>query len=221
MKTTPIMPFYLAFSSIYLLIVFLDLPLVAAVMKPILMPLLFAGVYFSGGFKSKKMLLAALFFSWIGDCLLLFADLEAYYFIFGLLAFLVSHLFYIVLFNQSIKQNPHKARYWIGITVIITYLLVFFAILFPNLGNLTLAVFVYALGIATMLLFAFKGFLTWPKPVNYYVLVGAVFFVCSDSMLGFNKFCNPIVSSSFLIMTTYLVAQYLIVIGILKLHAQK
>jgi uncharacterized membrane protein YhhN len=67
-----------------------------------------------------------------------------------------------------------------------------------------------------MLLFAFKGFLIWKTPANWYILVGAIIFVSSDSILAFNKFYEPVVLSSFLIMITYLVAQYLIVSGILN-----
>jgi uncharacterized membrane protein YhhN len=46
----------------------------------------------------------------------------------------------------------------------------------------------------------------------------AVLFVSSDSLVAFNKFYNPLVLSSFIIMITYLIAQYLIVSGILKLN---
>jgi uncharacterized membrane protein YhhN len=44
----------------------------------------------------------------------------------------------------------------------------------------------------------------------------AVLFVSSDSLVAFNKFYNPLVLSSFIIMITYLIAQYLIVSGILN-----
>jgi uncharacterized membrane protein YhhN len=94
-------------------------------------------------------------------------------------------------------------------------------VLLPTLGDLTLPVFVYALVISTMLLFALKGFLNWEKTGSWYILIGAISFVTSDSILAFNKFHTPIVLSSFLIMITYLVAQYLIVVGILKLNQKK
>jgi uncharacterized membrane protein YhhN len=57
------------------------------------------------------------------------------------------------------------------------------------------------------------------KNGNQYVFIGAIVFVLSDSILAVNKFYNPIQKSSFIIMLTYLVAQYLIVNGILKLHS--
>jgi hypothetical protein len=45
-------------------------------------------------------------------------------------------------------------------------------------------------------------------------------FVASDSILAFDKFYAPLQYSSFLIMVTYLIAQYLIA-GILKLNKKK
>jgi hypothetical protein len=61
----------------------------------------------------------------------------------------------------------------------------------PNLGDLTI-LYIYALVLSTMLLFAFKGFLMWKKPANWYILIGTVLFVSSDSLVAFNKFYNPL-----------------------------
>jgi hypothetical protein len=35
----------------------------------------------------------------------------------------------------------------------------------------------------------------WKKPANWYILIGAVLFVSSDSLVAFNKFYNPLVLS--------------------------
>jgi uncharacterized membrane protein YhhN len=51
-----------------------------------------------------------------------------------------------------------------GVTAIIMYLIVIIALLLP--GDLTIPVFIYALVISTMLLFAFKDFM-WKKPANW------------------------------------------------------
>jgi uncharacterized membrane protein YhhN len=95
------------------------------------------------------------------------------------------------------------------------------SVLLPTLGDLKLPIFVYAIVLSTMLLFAFKGYLKWSKPSGIYILLGAIIFVSSDSILAFNKFYEPIRFSSFLIMATYLIAQYLITAGILKLNKKK
>jgi hypothetical protein len=46
----------------------------------------------------------------------------------------------------------------------------------------------------------------WKKPANWYILI-AVLFVSSDSLVAFNKFYNPLVLSSFIIMI-YLIAVF-------------
>lgn len=223
MKTNTFLLSYIGFGFIYLLIILIGMEDVAWFLKPFLIPFLLFAVYFYNDFLSKKFLLIALFFSWIGDIILLFAERDELFFISGLIAFLISHIVYILLFNKQLKEKNkrNKAFYWIGVTLIIVYLFVMLTILLPSLGDLQLPVLVYAIVLSTMLLFAFKGFLSWTKPANSYVLLGAIIFVSSDSILAFDKFHEPIAMSSFLIMVTYLAAQFLIVNGILKLNQKK
>jgi uncharacterized membrane protein YhhN len=223
MKNTLLLKSYIALSVIYLLIILLGHDDIAWYIKPFLIPFLLLGVYFHRDFPSKKVLLTALTFSWFGDIILLFSDRDEMYFIIGFIAFLLSHIAYILLFNKQIKpkNTKNKAVFWMGVTAIIMYLIVMIALLLPSLGDLTILVFVYALVISIMLLFAFKGFLMWKTPANWYILLGAVIFVSSDSILIFDKFYKSLVLNSFLIMLTYLVAQYLIVAGILKLNQKK
>jgi uncharacterized membrane protein YhhN len=216
---------YIGLSILYLLIVFLGQEQLAWFIKPFLIPFISLGVIFHGSFPSKKLLLSALVFSWIGDIILLFSDKHEAYLISGLIAFLISHMVYIITFSKQLKigNRKNKAVFWIGVTVIIVYLLTMLAILSPSLGDFKIPVFVYALVISTMLLFAFKGFLIWQEPANWYILLGAIIFVSSDSILAFDKFYlgASIIQAPFLIMVTYLVAQYLIVKGIFSLNQKK
>ena len=108
-----------------------------------------------------------------------------------------------------------------GIGVVLVYLTTMLTLLLPSLGELKIPVVVYALTISTMLLFAFKGSLHWQNPANIFILVGAIFFVASDSILAINKFYTTLPLSSFWIMTTYLVAQFCITSGILCLNQKK
>jgi uncharacterized membrane protein YhhN len=48
------------------------------------------------------------------------------------------------------------------------------------------------------------------------IYFGALLFIMSDSMIAINQFIEPIIYGRFLIMFTYISAQYLIVIGVLK-----
>lgn len=220
MKSSTLFISYISFSLLYLLIILLGREDIAWFIKPLLIPFLIVGVHFYNAFTTKKLLLTALLFSWIGDIILLFTNTDTQFFILGLVAFLISYVAYVLLLNRQLKLGniKNKAIYWIGVTMIIIYLLVVLTILSPELGDLKISVLVYAIVISTLLLFAFKGFLIWKEPANWYILTAAILFVSSDSILAFNTFYEPIILSSFLIMMTYLVAHYLIVIGILKLN---
>lgn len=223
MRNSTFFKIYLAFSVCYLLILFLGYESLNLFLKPILIPLLAFGVYFYRKFPSKNTLLIALLFSWIGDVILLFTDIAEIYFILGLVAFLISHITYCILFNKQTKRGIKRNMvvFGIGSILIACYLIGMLSVLLPTLGDLRIPVTVYASVISIMLLFAFNGFLIWKKPGNVYVFLGAIVFVLSDSILAVNKFHTPIEKSSFFIMLTYLVAQYLIVVGILKLNSKK
>ena len=214
---------YLGFSLIYLTITALNLEENARVLKPFLLPILLIAVYISNRFSSKKILLTALTFSWIGDIVLLFANQGELYFIVGLVAFLISHVFYIVLFNKQTvtKSISNKISFGAGIGLILLYFFGMITTLGPKLGPLTVPVVVYAVVISSMLYFALKGSYQWNAIPYQSVLVGALFFIASDSILAFNKFYQPIPYASFLIMITYLAAQYGIVCGILNLNQKK
>ena len=223
MKSNVILNSFIGFSLVYLLFLFFGNENTAWFLKPFLLPFLLLAVYFQERFFTKRILLNALALSWVGDIILMFADKGELYFIAGLIAFLLSHIFYIILFSKQLKIYLKKSKiiFWVGVTAIAFYLIVIMLILLPSLGDLKIPVFVYALTISIMLLFALKGFLNWQKPANSYILIGAIVFVASDSLLAFDKFYAPLQYSSLLIMATYLLAQYLIVSGILKLNKKK
>ena len=220
MKSSSLLQTYIGISILYLLFIMLGQTDIAWFMKPFLIPFLMLAVWFAPNFVSRKFLISALLFSWIGDIVLLFTDRAEIYFIIGLVSFLVSHLVYILLFTKQIKRENTKttAVFWIGVTAIIIYLMMMLFLLIPTLGNLKIPVFVYALVLSTMLLFAFKGFFLWKKKAAWSILIGAVIFVASDSILAFDKFYQKLELSSILIMTTYLLAQFLIVRGVLLLN---
>ncbi|KQX15531.1 lysoplasmalogenase [Flavobacterium sp. Root420] len=223
MRNFTIFNIYVAFSLLYLLILLLGYETLDLFLKPVLIPILGFGVYLYRKFPTKNALLLALLFSWIGDVILLFADIAEIYFILGLISFLISHVVFCVVFNNQIKTKARKnsIAFGIGSFIIALYLIGMLSVLLPFLGDLKIPVTVYASVISIMVLFAFNGFFVWKNPGNKYIFIGAIAFVLSDSILAMNKFYAPIERNSFLIMLTYLVAQYLIVVGILKLNPKK
>lgn len=212
--------YFLVISAFYLLLIVFGQITIAWYFKPLLLPFLILVTYKSELFSTKKWLLFALIFSWIGDVVLMFADKGELYFIFGLVGFLIAHILFIVLFIKQKSEGSYTKnwRFWLGFVIVLVYLGSMLSLLFPKLGDLKIPVSVYAFTISVMLVMAIKGYFSWQKPMNLLILIGAVFFVISDSILAINKFYNPILNANFIIMFTYIVAQYCITAGILKLN---
>ncbi len=169
--------------------------------KPLLIPLL-GWILFDSTSKGIRWIWIALFFSWVGDILLM---LPQDLFLFGLASFLLAHVFYILHFWGAWKRKaqPFRTIYLAGVVL---YLIGLTAILSPVLGEMRIPVIVYGLVISAMLLFALHAGAT-----DY--AVGAVLFVLSDSILALNKFHTSFLLAGSLIMLTYGLAQYFIVTG--------
>ncbi len=199
--------------------IIIGLKLAHCTAKIMLMPVLMILLSLAKGSNGKKIILAGLLFSWIGDGLLLFESRDSMFFIAGLASFLLTHIFYISYFllinspNTSLlKKQPLLILPVLGYGVALVW------ILFPHLGALKIPVIAYAAVISAMLicsLYAYGKVIS--AAGNAYVL-GAVAFVLSDSLLAINKFYQPIPYAGVFIMLTYCAAQYLIVSGFLKQH---
>ena len=210
---------FIIFSLLYLGLVLIEFETITWWLKPFIIPLLSISVFLSGKMEFKPLLISALFFSWIGDVVLLFANQGVIYFIIGLVSFLIAHLFYIILFSKLQKVTTIKYKRFIPLVLL--YLFGFLSFLWDKLGGMKIPVIIYALVISTMLLVAIRGYFTWNSKSGKLLLIGAIFFVLSDSILAINKFYIPIYLSSFWIMSTYITAQFLIVKGALNLNSRQ
>jgi uncharacterized membrane protein YhhN len=158
-----------------------------------------------------------LVFSWAGDTLLLFVLNNGVFFIYGLVEFLIAHLFYIALFRKELKKEVAAIKWSLPpLIFILVYLFILLIILIPHLGGLTIPVIIYAIIISAMLYMATLLSLEWPGHSAFYLLTGAISFVVSDSLLALNKFYHPFPLSGFWIMVTYLYAQGALVKSFLK-----
>ncbi len=223
MKTGLFLQGFLIIAVFNLVLISLNLDALALFLKPFLIPFLFLYVYFTEGFSTKKILLLALTFSWIGDVLLIFSASNQWFFISGLLSFLTAHLFYIFLFSKlgTFKSYKNSPLFWLGILLTAFYLKSILELLLPELGPLKIPVSIYAVTISIMLGFAWRGFISWYDNARFYILFGAIAFIASDSFLAINKFQEPINNATILIMSTYLAAQFGIVYGVIRFITQK
>ena len=195
-----------------------NIPLLYYAAKPLLLPtLIILLASATGEVPGKKIMLVALFFSWMGDVLLMFESRHALFFIFGLVCFLTTHILYIIYFisNSSEKISLLK-KYPLLIALVAVYGVSLVWLLFPHLAGLKIPVMVYAAVICTMLLCSLHIFYKVTGPANMLYVSGALFFVMSDSLLAVNKFYQPLAYAGVFIMLTYCLAQYLIVHGFIQ-----
>ncbi|MDT0557396.1 lysoplasmalogenase [Ichthyenterobacterium sp. W332] len=162
----------------------------------------------------KNLTLLALIFSLFGDILLMFVDKSPHFFTFGLVSFLIAHIMYIMVF----LKHRNRSMSFIGFMIfLLIYAVGLFYLLKDGLGDMLVPVIIYMLVILSM---STSAYLRRAKVENvsyYLVLFGAVLFMISDSILALNKFYQTIPMSNFSIMITYALAQYLIILGILKI----
>ncbi len=163
----------------------------------------------------KTFTILALVFSLIGDVALLFDGINPIYFIVGLASFLLAHVMYVLVF---LKQRDKKKKPLGFISLMLIYAAFLFYILKDGLGDLLIPVIVYMIVILSMSTSAFLREKQNNIASYNWVFVGAILFMVSDSILALDKFYQSFQLSSLLIMSTYALAQYCIVIGILKLR---
>ena len=180
---------------------------IATFTKPLLMPLLLVGLLFAlPRWRNQVALLAslAILFSWAGDVGI--ASPGDISFLVALGFFLLAHVAYIVLFLRKLRMR--RIPVWSLAYVIWWVALV--VILAPHIGPLLIPVAVYGLVLGGMGAIALS--------CNRLIAIGGVLFVVSDTLLGLNKFLPgfELWQVDFLIMLSYILAQGLIVFGIVS-----
>jgi uncharacterized membrane protein YhhN len=163
--------------------------------------------YFSG-----KWVVVGLLFSWIGDVLLMFVAKNEIFFLLGLASFLIAHIFYIVFFHQLRVKEKVKPKPLLLVVVVIYYAGLI-SWLSPYLADMKIPVYIYGIVISFMFMLAMHMLYIKNKVAGQWMMVGALLFVASDSVLAFNKFYQPFEMAGIIIMVTYGLAQLFIVEG--------
>ena len=216
MKNVSLLVFFVTVVGV-LISTIIDIRWLHLVTKPLIMiSLLLHYIFASQPENRSRMVMLAIVFSLAGDVLLMDED----YFVHGLSAFLLAHVFYISAYRQhqadeasNALRGLHRVRLAFPIVLAGSGLVV---ILYPVLGNMQIPVMVYALVIAVMTIVALFRYGRTSTPSFWMVFGGAVLFMISDSLIAIDKFLTPIAFSGFLILITYCTAQFLIVTGLLK-----
>jgi uncharacterized membrane protein YhhN len=147
-----------------------------------------------------------------------FLMLQRDMFIFGLLAFLLGQICYVVGFNN---QAPYFNLWGIILILVVG---IYIGWLYPrlvaglmkkDLARLKIPVLIYAVAISLMV---YSALMTWTRPgwpvfAALSVSMGAVLFYTSDSVLAWNRFVTSISHGRLKTMVTYHIGQFGIVLG--------
>jgi len=218
---------HLSFSLIFLLIIILNLIVQTALfedytifIKPLICLSLAFYLYKESNMKIgfNRLVFAGLIFSLMGDVMLIYAGADVYFFLYGLVSFLLAHILYSSAFFRDFKNNPRESKYYghLMLFVMGVYSLSYYSWIRDYLNNFRIPVLAYIFVISIMAILAAYRY----RRVNLLsfrlICFGAIFFVISDSALAFRKFVEPYSFAGILIMSTYMLAQYLITVGTIE-----
>lgn len=207
---------FLAVSTIQLFAQLSDNHNLAIGTKILLMPTL-ALWYHQATTKEQRLnsVLLALFFSWLGDCLLILAKEKPLFFLLGLASFLLAHCHYIYTFIKNGAKFRLNFFTTTIIVITISYLITLLSMLLPVLPDpMKIPVIVYGIVLCSTLCISL--FLLDKLMQNWlFLFLGIILFITSDSLIALNRFRPELLQTlpnvSFLIMLTYLIAQFWII----------
>ncbi len=187
----------------------LDWPLVQGVMKPSAMALLILALAPREGPKDvKRLVLAALAASLIGDALLLRPSL----FLPGLVAFLTAHGFYVAAFSRGVGFLPSRP----ALAAVAAFAAPVLVFIWPGVGpDLKAPVAVYVGVIALMAGQAAGRAIVLRDAAAVLVAAGALAFMLSDMTIALSKFGDVGWPADQWTLPTYYLAQGLIALFVL------
>lgn len=164
----------------------------------------------------NRLVFAALVFCFLGDCFLLFAGKASHFFITGLLSFLTALILYSLAFVRDFKNNPEAPKTYGHLMLFLmgVFSMSYYSWIRDYLNELRIPVMAYMFVISIMAILAGYRY----RRVNLLsfrlIFLGAIFFIASDSLLAYNKFVEPFPLSGVAATGTYMLAQYLIIMGV-------
>lgn len=186
--------------------------------KPVTMFLLFAWLVKTGGLDGALLWFGVgVLFSLAGDIFLMFSDR---YFLYGLVAFLLAHVAYLIGFNTPF---PQAAATWgigiaivLGLTALRVTRRITAAIRSKGQNRLVAPVALYSTVITLMLLSALLTLFRpdWASTPALLVSLGAFLFYLSDLILAWNKFVTPIKNGRLVNIAIYHLGQIALVAGV-------
>lgn len=146
-------------------------------------------------------------------------------FLLQILFFMAAHFVYIAAFlryygrpRPDTLPRREKSLRWLCIIGMVTYLVIYSNVIIPKIGDATFryAAGAYMIVIATM----FLSSVLQTREGVWTIVLGALLFVCSDSILAWTSFIPdhgiPVLVEDIAVMGTYYSAQLLLNIGLVR-----
>ncbi|MFW9829192.1 MAG: lysoplasmalogenase [Candidatus Thorarchaeota archaeon] len=188
--------------------------------KPILMPLLIL-FYIFGVIEGASIMLVdwliivALIGGCAGDIFLMLRNQEKW-FLFGMAAFLINQIFYIISFLTSITDYTAFNLWGLFLLGPVLLILLFTVPRFINkTEDMKIPVIVYMGAILFMHIAALLRLAEFDGLPFILVYVGSISFIFSDAILALNKWDPEVKYGRLINMTTYFMAQFYITLGVL------
>lgn len=205
---------FIIFSLIDFFGIYLEKQWMIYLAKPMLMTTLF-GYYYLNKKSDNLFFVLGLLFSLFGDLFLLGSG--ELYFILGLIFFLIAHVFYIIMVFKILLEIKLKDFMIAGIPYLLLFLILI-NVLYDGLGSMKIPVIIYAMTISFLGVFSLLLFLQSRTKTSLLLLFGVLVFITSDTILALNLFYEKQSFYPILIMTTYVMAQFLICKFVLYLN---
>lgn len=161
----------------------------------------------------KQLTLGGLFASLAGDITMIFSENNFLFFTLGLGAFLIAHVFYFLAFLKHYNENRNALGF---LAACLLYILTIYYFMYDGLEYMFIPVTIYVIVMTAMVTASYmrKGRVS---NLSYYTaFFGATLFLISDTFIALNSFYKPITNVNIYVMLIYGIAQYLIILGVLK-----
>jgi len=154
------------------------------------------------------MIMLGLLLSLIADTLLMIEEVNL--FLQGLVYFTFAHLAYVAAFSTGYVFYTWNIMLAL---VILAAALLYYRAIWKARGTHYIPALVYMIILGSMLFFAVTSLNNGINRRGLFLTVGAIFFVLSDIVLGYNTFIRPIPHSTVLTWSLYAPAQMFIAIS--------
>ena len=199
---------------------FIGNEVLASAVKPLLMPFLALTAVAAAGSTERKeirLLILALLLGCVGDVFLIYDGFL--FFVAGMVAFLSGHICYMCLFGGK-SWTGFTAKTWIPAIIAMAALTAVLIIAIGVNGAMLVPMCVYGFALMLLIFSTLAGVFRFRTCTWWILLVGALLFTFSDSLIAIGTFNGDFPGREFLVMLTYIAAQTLLAIGAVRLSRE-